>query len=57
MPNNGDYLACQEGDGCVRKYDAESGSVVWEYEVPMFGLEAAQGHGPAAFRNKAFAAV
>lgn len=53
----GNYLACHEGDGCIREYDADSGEVVWEYEVPMFGRPAAPGHGPEAFGNKAFAAV
>lgn len=54
---SGNYLACHEGDGFVREYDGTSGDVVWEYEVPMFGREAAPGHGPEAFGNKAFAAV
>ena len=54
---SGNYLACHEGDGCVREYDGTSGKVVWEYEVPMFGRHAAPGHGPEAFGNKAFAAV
>jgi len=54
---SGNYLACHEGDGFVREYDGTGGEVVWEYEVPMFGREAAPGHGPEAFGNKAFAAV
>lgn len=54
---NGNYLACHEGDGVVREYDGESGAVVWQYEVPMFGKESAGGHGPEAFGNKVFAAV
>jgi outer membrane protein assembly factor BamB len=54
---SGNYLACHEGDGVVREYDGESGAVVWEYEVPMFGKEPAGGHGPEAFGNKVFAAV
>jgi outer membrane protein assembly factor BamB len=54
---SGNYLACHEGDGVIREYDGQSGDVVWEYEVPMFGREAAPGHGPEAFGNKAFAAV
>lgn len=54
---SGNYLACHEGDGVIREYDGTSGDVVWEYEVPMFGREAAPGHGPEAFGNKAFAAV
>lgn len=54
---SGNYLACHEGDGVVREYDGESGDGVWEYEVPMFGKPAADGHGPEAFGNKVFAAV
>lgn len=54
---SGNYLACHEGDGCVREYDGQSGEVVWEFEVPMFGRQEAAGHGPEAFGNKAFAAV
>lgn len=54
--DNGHYLVCHEGDGTVREYDA-AGKVVWEYEVPMFGRQAAGGHGPEAFGNKVFSAV
>lgn len=53
----GNYLVCHEGDGCVREYDAKSGEVVWEYEVPLFGKPPKGGHGPEAFGNKCFAAV
>jgi len=53
----GNYLVCHEGDGVVREYDGESGKVVWEYEVPLFGKEPKGGHGPEAFGNKCFAAV
>lgn len=55
--NSGNYLACHEGDGVIREYDGQSGQVVWEFEVPMFGKQAAGGHGPEAFGNKAFAAL
>ena len=54
---SGNYLVCHEGDGVVREYDGESGEVVWEYEVPLFGRESGGGHGPEAFGNKCFAAV
>lgn len=54
---NGNYLVCHEGDGFVREYDAKSGEVVWELEVPLFGKEKKDGHGPEAFGNKCFAAV
>lgn len=53
---NGNYLVCHEGDGTLREYDGES-NVVWEYEIPMFGKEPKNGHGPEAFGNKLFGAV
>lgn len=53
----GNYLVCHEGDGVVREYDGQSGKVVWEFEVPLFGRERKDGHGPEAFGNKCFAAV
>jgi outer membrane protein assembly factor BamB len=54
---NGNYLVCHEGDGTVREYDGQSGDVVWEFEVPLFGRQPKDGHGPEAFGNKCFAAV
>lgn len=54
---NGNYLVAQESDGFIREYDGQSGEVIWEYEVPMFGQEPRGGHGPEAFGNKAFSAV
>lgn len=54
--DNGHYLVCQEGDGTVREYDGE-GKVVWEYEVPLFGKERKDGHGPEAFGNCTFCAL
>lgn len=54
---SGNYLVCHEGDGAVREYDGETGAVVWEYDVPLFGQEPAEGHGPDAFGNQTFAAV
>lgn len=53
----GTYLVAHEADGKVREYDRESGAVIWEYEVPMFGKQAAKGHGPEAYGNRLFAAV
>ena len=53
---NGNYLVCHEGDGKLREYDG-TGKVVWEYEVPMFGKEAKNGHGSDSFGNKLFGAV
>jgi len=53
----GNYLVAHEGDGVVREYDGQSGAVVWQYEVPLFGKPAAGGHGPDAWGNKVFAAL
>lgn len=53
---NGHYLVCHERDGAVREYDAD-GKVVWEYEVPLFGMEPRGGHGPEAWGNQTFAAL
>ena len=53
---SGNYLAAHEGDGVVREYD-RAGNVVWEYDVPMFGREAADGHGPESFGNAVFSAL
>ena len=53
---SGHYLVAHEADGKVREYDP-SGTVVWEYEVPMFDREPARGHGPEAFGNRLFAAL
>jgi outer membrane protein assembly factor BamB len=54
---SGNYLVCHEGDGAVREYDGETGTVVWDYPLPLFGREPADGHGPEAFGNQCFAAV
>jgi outer membrane protein assembly factor BamB len=54
---DGNYLVCHEQDGAVREYDGRTGSVVWDYEVPLFGRKPAEGHGPEAFGNQVFAAV
>ncbi len=54
---NGNYLVCHEGDGKVREYHGETGKVVWEYEVPMFGKEPAKGHGVEGFGNQCFSAL
>jgi outer membrane protein assembly factor BamB len=53
---SGNYLVCHEADGAIREYDAK-GTIVWEYEVPLFDKEPQGGHGPEAWGNKAFAAV
>lgn len=54
---NGNYLVCHEGDGAVREYDGQTGSLVWEYVVPMFGKAPKPGHGPEAFGNHVFSAL
>jgi hypothetical protein len=53
---NGNYLVCHEGDGRVVEY-SPSGEVKWDYEVPLFGKERRQGHGPEAWGNQVFNAV
>jgi uncharacterized protein YndB with AHSA1/START domain len=53
---NGHYLVAHESDGCVREYDAQ-GTVVWEFEVPLFGKEKKGGHGPEAFGNSVYSAI
>lgn len=53
---NGHYLVAHEADGHIREYDA-AGSVVWDFEVPLFDKERKGGHGPEAFGNQTFAAV
>ena len=56
----GTYLIAHENDGCVREYAADgSGSIIWEFEIPLFGKEREQGvdgHGPSAFGNKCYSA-
>ena len=53
---NGHYLVAHESDGFVREYDS-AGTVVWEYEVPLFGNTRKGGHGPEAFGNSVFSAI
>ncbi|MDB6153912.1 MAG: hypothetical protein JWL90_2365 [Chthoniobacteraceae bacterium] len=54
--STGNYLAAQESDGFAREYNS-TGTVVWEYEVPLFGKARKGGHGPEAFGNSLFSAV
>ena len=51
------YLVAHENDGKVREYDRDSGDVIWEYEVPLFGKPPKGGHGLDAFGNRLFAAI
>lgn len=53
---NGNYLVAHEADGFVREYD-KKGTVVWDFEVPLFGKEKKGGHGPEAFGNSLFSAI
>lgn len=53
---SGNYLVCHEGDGLVREYDPQGGTV-WEYEVPLFGKPRADGHGVTSYGNQCFAAL
>lgn len=52
----GTYLVAHEKDGVVREYDA-AGRVVWDFDVPLFGIEKRPGHGPDAFGNQVYSAV
>ena len=54
--DSGNYLVCHEGDGAVREYDS-TGKVVWEYKVPLFGREPANGHGVEGYGNQCFCAL
>ena len=54
--STGNYLVCHEGDGTVREYDS-TGRVVWEYRVPLFGRDRANGHGVEGFGNQCFSAI
>ncbi|MCB1230268.1 MAG: PQQ-binding-like beta-propeller repeat protein [Verrucomicrobiae bacterium] len=53
---DGHYLVAHEGDETVKEYDAD-GKVIWEFQVPLFGKEHANGHGPEAFGGKCFSAI
>lgn len=53
---NGNYLVCHEGDGLVREY-APDGSTAWEYAVPLFDKQPADGHGVEAWGNQCYCAL
>lgn len=53
---NGNYLVAHEADGRVREYDA-TGKIVWQFDVPLFGRQRRDGHGPEAFGNSVFSAA
>jgi outer membrane protein assembly factor BamB len=49
--DNGNYLACHEGDGTVREYDS-TGKVVWSYNLDLAGQPRTpnhDGHGVEVF--------
>jgi hypothetical protein len=53
---NGHYLVCHEGDGCVREYDAR-GNVCWEYALELGKRSRSPGHGPEGHGVEVFGAV
>lgn len=53
---NGNYLACHEGDGCVREYDP-TGKVVWSYMLDLGGRPRTPGHGPEGHGTEVFSAT
>ena len=52
----GTWLVAHERDGVVREYD-DTGKVVWEFDVPLFGREPKGGHGPEAYGDQVYSAV
>lgn len=52
----GTYLVAHERDGVVREYDA-AGTVIWEFDVPLFDKPRKGGHGPDAFGDQVYSAV
>jgi hypothetical protein len=53
---SGNYLVCQEGEGCVREYDS-TGKIVWEYKLDLNGRPRSNGHGPEGHGIEVFGAV
>jgi hypothetical protein len=49
----GTYLVAHENDGVVREYD-RAGSVIWEYDVPLFGKPRRKGHGPDGHGDRVY---
>jgi hypothetical protein len=54
--DSGNYLACHEGDGCVREYD-DKGKVVWTYTLDLGGRPRSAGHGPEGHGTEVFGAI
>lgn len=54
--DNGGYLVCHEGDGCVREYDA-LGKVVWNYTLELGDRKRAPGHGPDGYGVEVYGAI
>ena len=53
---NGTYLVCHEGQGCVREYDAQ-GKIIWEYKLDLNHRPRSDGHGPEGHGVEVFGAV
>lgn len=54
--NNGHYLVCHEGEGCVREYDS-TGKVIWEYALDLAGRPRSNGHGPEGHGLEVYGAI
>lgn len=54
--DNGHYLVCHEGEGCVREYD-DAGKVTWDYTLDLGGRPRSDGHGPEGHGVELFGAV
>jgi outer membrane protein assembly factor BamB len=54
--DNGHYLVCHEGDGCVREYDLD-GKVIWTYKLDLAGRPRSDGHGPEGHGTEVFGAL
>lgn len=54
--DNGHYLVCHEGEGCVKEYDP-AGKVVWQYDLDLNGRPRSDGHGPEGHGVELYGAV
>jgi hypothetical protein len=52
----GNYLVCQEGEGCVREYDS-AGKIAWEYKLDLNNRPRAGGHGVEGHGIEVFGAL
>jgi hypothetical protein len=53
---SGNYLVCQEAEGCVREYDG-TGKIVWEYKLDLNNRPRSPGHGVEGHGTEVFGAV